>query len=117
MSAIPETANEALRDALAKKKVRHFVASRGEAKGKTGPEDTALFAEHLMVLQECSILLGEKLGMNSVASAVSYEEDETAGFCYNPNSNPHNPVVAGAIVNRRMPMREFVSSIRDFINE
>ncbi len=117
MSAIPENANEALREALSKKKVRHFIASRGEAKGKTGQEDTALFAEHLMVLQECAILLGEKLGMNSVAAAVSYEGEETAGFCYNPNSNPHNPEVAGAIVNRRMPMREFVASIRDFINE
>jgi len=117
MSAIPENANEALREALAQKRVRHFVASRGEAKGQTGQEDTALFAEHLMVLQECAILLGEKLGMNAVASAVSYEMEETVGFCFNPNSNPHDPEVAGAIVNRRMPMREFVSSVRDFINE
>lgn len=117
MSAVPENANKALSEALAQKRIRHFVASRGEATGQTGPEDTALFAEHLMVLQECAILLGEKLGMNAVASAVSYEKEETAGFCFNPNSNPHNPEVAGAIVNRRMPMRDFALSIRDFINE
>ncbi len=108
--------NEALAEALRAKKPRFFWASRGSAKGRTGPEDTARFAENLMVLQECALLVGERLEMSAVAHAVFYEGDETAGFCFDPNSNPQNPDVAGAIVNRRMPVRDFVQSIRDFIN-
>lgn len=114
--SLPET-NTALEEALQEGKLRCFRASRGSAKGKTGPQDTARFAENLMVLQECAILLGEKLGMHAVASVVAYEKGETIGFCFDPNSNPHEPVVAGGIVNRRMPVRQFVREIRDFINE
>lgn len=109
--------NELLREALENGRLRFFRASRGAAKGKTGPEDTAKFADNLMVLQECAILLGERLGMHSVASAVCHEKGETVGFCFDPNSNPQNPEVAGGIVNRRMSFREFVSSVRDYINQ
>ena len=109
--------NELLRESLENQRIRFFRASGGEAKGRTGPEDTARFAENLMVLQECAILLGEKLGMHAVASASCHEGDETYGFCFDPNSSPNNPQVAGGIVNRRMPFREFVGSIRNFINE
>lgn len=107
--------NEILADALRSRSPRFFRASRDEAKGRSGPEDTARFAENLMVLQECALLLGEKLGMSAVAHAVLYEGEETAGFCFDPNTNPQVPGVAGAIVNRRMPMREFLQSLRDFI--
>ena len=62
------------------------------------------------------ILLGEKLGMHAVASATCYENGETMGFCFDQNSNPQNPEVAGGIVNRRMPFREFVGSVRAYIN-
>ncbi len=107
--------NEALAEALQTRRPRFFRASRGAAKGKTGPEDTARFADHLMVLQECALLVGEKLEMRAVSYAALHEEDETAGFCFDPDSNPQNPDVAGAIVNRRMPMREFIQSMRDSI--
>lgn len=116
MGEEPSSDNEMLNEALANRSLRFFRASRGSAKGKTGPEDTARFADNLMVLQECALLLGEKLGMNAVASAVCHEKGETIGFCFDPNSNPQNPEVAGGIVNRRMPFREFVSSVRDYIN-
>lgn len=106
----------ALAEALENKEMRFFTASRGSAKGKTGEADTGRFAENLMVLQECAILIGEKLEMSAVAQAVCYEGDETFGFCFDQNSNPQNPSVAGAIVNQRMPMDEFASSVRDFIN-
>ena len=109
--------NPMLRAALENRQMRFFKASRGSATGKTGGEDTARFAENLMVLQECAILLGEKLGMQAVASVVAYEGEETIGFCFDPNSNPHDPVVAGGIVNRRASVREFVGAVRDFINE
>lgn len=107
--------NETLAEALRARRPRFFRASRGAAKGKTGPEDTARFAENLMVLQECALLVGEKLGMSAVAHAVLYEGEETAGFCFDPNTNPQSPDVAGAIVNRRMPIRDFLLSVREFI--
>lgn len=111
-----EKVNEALHAALAGRSPRFFRASRGSAKGRTGPEDTGRFADNLMVLQECALLLGEKLDMSAVSHAVYYEGDETAGFCFDPNSSSQNPDVAGAIVNRRMPMNEFISSVREYIN-
>lgn len=117
MDEEPQIDNAVLRKSLENQQIRFFRASGGEAKGKSGPEDTARFAENLMVLQECAILLGERLGMHAVASASCHEGDETYGFCFDPNSNPSNPEVAGGIVNRRMPFREFVGSIRDFINK
>ncbi len=112
-SSLPN--NEALAEALRARRPRFFRASRGAAKGKTGPEDTARFADHLMVLQECALLVGEKLDMRAVAHAALHEGDETAGFCFDPDSSPQNPDVVGAIVNRRMPMREFIQAMRDFI--
>lgn len=108
--------NEALAEALRKRTPRFFRASRGAAKGHTGPEDTGRFADNLMILQECALLLGEKLEMNAVAHVVFREGDETGGFCFDPNSSPHTPDVAGAIVNRRMPVREFLQAIRNDIN-
>ena len=117
MADLEESDNPVLKKALQTGGIRFFKASRGSATGKTGPEDTAPFAENLMVLQECAILLGEKLGMHAVASVVAYEREETIGFCFDPNSNPQEPVVAGGVVNRRASIREFVGSIRDFINE
>ncbi len=116
MATVGDTSNEQLNEALENQSLRYFRASRGAAKGKTGPEDTSRFADSLMVLQECAILLGEQLDMNSVSSAISYEGDETVGFCFDPNSSSQNPVVAGGIVNRRMPLKEFVSSIREYID-
>ncbi|MDP4585424.1 MAG: hypothetical protein NWT04_16045 [Verrucomicrobiales bacterium] len=111
-----EKVNEALEAALASRSLRFFRAGRDSAKGRTGPEDTGRFADNLMVLQECALLLGEKLEMNAVSHALYYEGDETAGFCFDPNSSLQNPNVAGAMVNRRMPMNEFISSVRDYIN-
>lgn len=109
--------NEFLQVALRERRPRFFRASMGAAKGKTGAEDTGRFAENLMLLQECAVLLGEKLDMSAVSHALFYEGDETSGFCFDPNSNSQNPDLAGAIVNRRMPMRDFLGSIREFIDK
>ena len=109
--------NEVLKEALENGRIRLFRAGRGTASGKSGNGDTAVFAENLMTLQECAILLGEQLGMHAVASATLYEKGETVGFCFDQNSNPHDPQVAGGIVNRRMPFREFNRSVRDFIDQ
>jgi len=112
MNEPASTGNAALDEALAHGRLRYFRASGGEATGRTGDADTARFGEDLMVLQECALLLGEKLGMDAVSSAVCHEQGETFGFCYDPSSDPQEPVVFGGIVNRRMPFGEFVKAIR-----
>ena len=116
MDASTPPINEALAEALRVRQPRFFRASRGSAKGRTGQEDTSRFADNLMILQECALLVGEKLEMSSVAHAVYYEGEETGGFSFDPNSDPQNPDVVGAIVNLRMPMREFLQSMREFVN-
>jgi hypothetical protein len=98
--------------ALREGRPRFFRAGGGAARGASGPQDTETFAENLMTLQECSILLGEKLNMDSVAYAYSYDGEETVGFCFDPHSPNDSPEVMGAIVNRRVPMVEFGESIR-----
>jgi len=98
--------------ALREGRPRFFRAGSGSARGASGPQDTENFAENLMALQECSILLGEKLNMDSVTYAYSYDGDETVGFCFDPHSPGDAPEVAGGIVNRRVPMVEFGESIR-----
>lgn len=117
MSEPEEPENEVLKEALEKGAIRYFQAGRGSASGRSGEEDTAVFAENLMTLQECAILLGEQLGMHAVASATLYEKGETVGFCFDQNSNPKDPRVAGGMVSRRMSFREFNRSVRDFIDQ
>lgn len=117
MEGEQEPGHDQLREALRSRKPRFFRAGRGAARGKTGPQDTARFADNLMILQECAILLGEKLDMSAVSGAVCYEGDETFGFSFDPNSSPHNPEVAGAIVNKRIPMTEFVTAVREYIDQ
>lgn len=116
MAKFAEESQELLEQALASNGLRYFTASGGMAKGKTGPEDTAEFAEILMALQECAQLLGQTLGMGAVSSAICVKGNETAGFCCDPNSKSKEPVIAGAIVNRRMPANEFVNTIQDYLN-
>lgn len=105
----------ALQEALTKRTPRYFRASGGSAHGQTGYEDTEKFAETLMVLQECALLVGEKLEMNAVAYAYMYDGDETAGFRFDQNTDPSNPQVVGAMQNRRVSMREFTSGLNDYM--
>lgn len=112
MDTNPDNWRERLQDAMARRQPRYFRASHGSAKGKTGSEDTRKFAENLMVLQECAVLLGEKLGMNAVSWAVSCEGEETAAFCFDPASSAQEPEVVGALVNRRVPVSEMVAMLR-----
>jgi hypothetical protein len=54
--------------------------------------------------------------LGAVSSAISVQGDETAGFCFDPNVDSGDPVIAGAIVNRKMPVSAFVSSLQNYIN-
>lgn len=113
MESVAPPVNEALAEALRTRQPRIFRASRGAATGVTGHEDTARFAENLMVLQECAHLLGEALALHDVKSAVLYEGKEMAGFCFDPASNPQDPDAVGAMVNRRVAVREFLQSLQE----
>ncbi len=102
-----DAAAAAYQDAIKNRTPRYFHASGDNAHGQTGYKDTEAFAENLMVLQECALLLGEKLEMTAVSHAFLYDGAETAGFKYDQTSNPAQPRVVGAIQNRRVPMKEF----------
>ena len=104
-----------LQDALAKRNPRYFKASGGNAHGKTGFEDTAQFAETLLILQECALLLGEKLQMNAVSYAYMYDGEETSGFRFDQSTDPNNPEVVGAMQNARVSMREFTEGLNQFM--
>lgn len=112
-----EPANHVLQDALEKGKPRYFRASSGAARGKSGREDTEKFAENLMTLQECAQLIGVKMEMHSVSYGMIYDGNESIAFRFDPNSNPHNPELVGALVNRRMPMRELLAGLNDFMSD
>ena len=108
-------AQAALEEALQAKNPRYFRASGGSAHGRTGYQDTERFAEALMVLQECSLLVGEKMEMNAVSYAYMYDGEETVGFRFDQSSDPKSPVVVGAIQNSRVSMREFTDGLNNFM--
>ena len=97
------------------KNPRFFRASGGSAHGRTGYQDTERFADALMVLQECALLIGEKMEMNAVSYAYMYDGEDTKGFRFDQNSDPASPEVVGAIQNSRVSMREFTESINEFM--
>lgn len=115
MSEETEPATEALKQALQNNTPRFFRATSENAHGSTGVDDTTKFAESLMVLQECALLLGEKLEMQAITYAYMYDGEETIGFKFDQQTNPGNPEVAGAIQNKRTAMVNFSSSIDGFI--
>ena len=115
MSQKEDPALDTLEEALAARSPRYFRASGGNAHGRSGYEDTERFAEVLMVLQECALLVGEKLEMNAVAYSYMYDGEETAGFRFDQNTDPNDPQVVGAIQNRRVSMREFTQGLNDYM--
>lgn len=108
-----DVALQALEEALQNRTPRYFRASGGNAHGSTGMQDTERFAETLMVLQECALLVGERLEMNAVSYAYMYDGEETAGFKFDQNSDPGNPTVVGALQNKRAAMREFTNGLHE----
>ena len=108
------TINPALAEALEKKRPRFFRAAGGSARGRTGRIDTERFADELMLLQECSQLIGERLKMSSISYAIVYDGEETHSYLFDKHSPPENPQIVGAMANRRVPMRELLTSLQDF---
>ncbi len=115
MSQDNEAALQSLEEALANRTPRYFRAGGGNAHGHSGYADTERFAEILMVMQECALLVGEKLEMSSVAYAYMYDGEETIGFRFDPNTNPNDPQVVGAIQNRRASMRDFTQGLLEYM--
>ena len=116
MSQENDAALTALNEALTNHTPRYFRASGGNAHGQTGYDDTAKFGEALMVLQECALLVGERLEMNAVSYAYMYDGNETVGFKFDQNTNPNDPQVVGAIQNQRVAMRQFTEGLNNFID-
>jgi hypothetical protein len=109
--------NPVLADALEKQRPRYFRASGGAARGRSGRADTERFADELVTLQECAQIVGDRLEMHAIAFGVIYDREETIGFRYDPNSDPRKPELVGGLVNRRMPMRELLAGLNQFMNE
>lgn len=109
--------NAILSDALERQRPRFFRASDGSARGRSGRMDTERFADELVNLQECAQIIGERLEMNAIAFGVIYDGDEASAFRYDPSSDPQAPELVGALVNRRMPMRELLGGLNDYLNE
>ena len=106
-----------LEEALEKKRTRFFRASGGSARGKSGRVDTERFADELMLLQECSQLVGERLAMSAITYAMIYDREETSAYSFDAESNPTNPQIVGALANRRAPMHDLLTQLEDFQNE
>ena len=109
--------NAVLADALERRRPRFFRAAGGSARGRSGRSDTERFADELMTLQECAQIIGERLEMNAIAFGAIYDGSDTSAFRYDPGSNPQEPELVGALVNRRMPMRELLNQLNDYMNE
>lgn len=112
--ADPPAQHPALAEALEKKRPRFFRAAGGNARGKTGRDDTERFADELMLLQECSQLVGERLEMSAISYAIIYDNEETLAYSFDKNGDPEAPQIVGSLANRRVPMRELLESLRDF---
>ena len=111
-----DSTESSLEEALKNKTPRYFRASGGNAHGRSGIEDTERFADALMVLQECALLVGERLEMNAVSYAYMYDGDSTAGFKFDQSTDPNDPQVVGALQNRRVPMREFTAGMNQYMD-
>lgn len=109
--------NPVLTEALEQGRPRYFRASAGAARGKSGRADTEEFANQLMTLQECALVLGERLEMHAVSHSIIYDGDQACAFQFDQNSNPQNPELVGALVNRRVPMRELLDGLKEYINQ
>lgn len=105
----------ALQQALEKRAPRYFTVAAGAVRGQTGREDTSRFAEDFQVLQECAEKIGENLGMSAIGYGACYDGNEAAAFRFDPKSNPAAPRLVGTLVNRRMPMREMLQGLDQYL--
>ena len=69
--------------------------------------------ENLALLQECGVRMGEQLKMDTVSHCAIYEEKSTVAYRYDSESNPRDPMIVGAMVNRQMTMRDLLSQLAD----
>lgn len=117
MSEESDFAERTYQEAIQNRTPRYFRASGGNAHGRSGVKDTEKFAESLMLLQECALLVGERLEMNAVSYAYMYDGGDTAGFKFDQNSDPSDPQVVGALQNRRASMREFSDGMDEYLTQ
>lgn len=107
----PLTDEQRLDDLLKRREPRFFRAGKGKARGRTGTTDIEAFVDNLSLLQDCSVRMGNQLEMDTVSHCVVYEKDATTAYRYDADSNPRQPMVVGALVNRQMPVREILRQL------
>ena len=108
-----EHAEARLEHLLERHQPRYFRAGQGKARGHTGAADLEAFVDSLELLQDCAVRIGKQLEMDTVSRCVVYEKDATTGYGYEPDSNPRYPVVVGAMVSRRVPIRELLAGMSE----
>ncbi len=105
--------DELLDLALTTQGARYFRVGNGGSRGCTGAGDLEAFSENLGLLQDCSIRMGNLLEMEAVSHCVVYEKDSTIAYRYDSDSNPRNPMVVGAMVNRQVPIRKLLTDLAE----
>ena len=100
-----EPAADVLKEALEKEIPRLFGISSHGIRGRTGKEEEEVIGRDLQTMREGSESIGQELGMETIGYVVMYEEDQTIAYRYDSNSNPRDPHLIAAMVNKRMPMR------------
>lgn len=104
---------EFLREALENGVPRFFCVSAQGIRGRTGQADAEAIGRDLGMMKEGSEVIGEELGMETIGYVVLYDGDSAVAYRYDSDSNPRNPRLIGAMVNRRMPMRELLKAMGD----
>ncbi len=110
-----ESSVTVLNEALANETPRLFGVSAHGIRGRTGPEEEAAIARDLNAMKEGSEAIGEELGMETIGYVVMYDGDSAIAYRYDSSSNPRDPHLIGAMVNRRMPMRQLLKIMGDAV--
>ncbi len=107
------SSEEVLREALENGVPRMFTVSAQGIRGRTGQRDAEAIGRDLRMMKEGSEAIGEELGMETIGHVVLYDGDSAVAYRYDPESNPRDPRLIGAMVNRRIPMWKLLKTMGD----
>ncbi|MFK5923101.1 MAG: hypothetical protein QM496_13050 [Verrucomicrobiota bacterium] len=110
-----EVPSAVLKTALENETPRLFGVSAHGIRGRTGPEEEAAIGRDLNAMKEGSEAIGEELGMETIGYVVMYDGYTAIAYRYDSSSSPRDPHLIGAMVNRRMPMRELLKVMGDAV--
>ena len=108
-----ESSEITLKQALDKQEPRLFGVSAHGIRGRTGEAEEQAVGRDLRMMREGSEAIGQELGMETIGYVVMYENDSTVAYRYDSDSNPRDPHLIAAMVNRRMSMRALLKLMGD----